>query len=99
VSGPRSPINIYSSLSPKPESRSGNQASYVDGPLLARLERLRASKRLRSYVRSVVAVAHDRWLSVRGILRGFGLKVGKTTPTRFAALPLAVSKLRNVRNR
>jgi transposase len=27
---------------------------------------------------------HDIELSLRGILRGFGLKVGKTTPTRFA---------------
>jgi transposase len=28
---------------------------------------------------------HDIELSLRGILRGFGLKVGKTTPVRFAA--------------
>jgi transposase len=28
---------------------------------------------------------HDIELSLRGILRGFGLKVGKTTPARFAA--------------
>jgi len=28
---------------------------------------------------------HDIEMSLRGILRGFGLKIGKTTPTRFAA--------------
>ena len=28
---------------------------------------------------------HDVEMSLRGILRGFGLKVGKTTPTRFAS--------------
>jgi transposase len=32
----------------------------------------------------VQAKLRDLELSLRGILRGFGLKVGKTTPTRFA---------------
>jgi hypothetical protein len=46
------------------QAKAGNARSdrvpYVDGPRLARFGAAYGSKRLRSYVRSVVAVAHDR---------------------------------------
>jgi hypothetical protein len=46
------------------QAKAGNaradRVPYVDGPRLARFGAAYGSKRLRSYVRSVVAVAHDR---------------------------------------
>ena len=55
----------FSNVIPAPIARASGRSGpgrdpYVDGPLLARARAGCASDRLRSYVRSVVAVAHDR---------------------------------------